>query len=146
MLSKPKAFVRRWIINTVAVLIAAHIVSPGIRYDRFGDLVVASLLLGLLNAFVRPLLLLLSLPLLVVTLGLFTLVINAGLLCFVGWLVPGFHVNSFAAAFLGALIISLVSLSLNTLFGRRTAPIEYQRPNPRRRGPPRDGQGPVIDV
>ena len=141
-------FGKRWIISTVAVLVAAKIV-PGINYDRWDDLVVAALVLGILNSVLRPLILLLSLPLLVLTLGLFTLVINAGMLYLVHLLLPGFHVVGFWNAFFGALIISIVSLFLNTVTGSGRARLTVRRG---RRPPPRapddqgDGQGPVIDV
>lgn len=141
-----KEFLQRWVVNTLAVLVATYVVSRGIRYDKPLDLVVASLVLGLLNAFARPLLLLLSLPLLIFTLGLFTLVINALLLYFVGALIPGFHVDTFGAAFWGALVISLVSLALNALTGSGGVRFKYHRhrPPPPRNRPP--GNGPVIDV
>jgi putative membrane protein len=100
-----KEFLQRWLITTVAVLVAAHIV-PGIEYTNVTDLFVASLLLGVLNAIARPILMLLSLPLVILSLGLFLLVINAGLLYFVGWVVKGFNVAGFWSAFFGALIIS----------------------------------------
>ena len=87
---------------------------------------------------------LLSLPLLLVTLGLFTFVINATLLYFVGWLVKSFHVATFGAAFWGGVVISLVSLPLNLLTGTGNARLQVRRGPP----PPRkdDGDGPVIDV
>jgi putative membrane protein len=140
-----KQFLQRWAINTVAVLVATHVVG-GIHYDTAIGLLVATLLLGILNAFVRPLLMALSLPLLVFTLGLFTLVINAALLYFVGSLVKTFHVETFWDALLGALIISLISMVLGTLTGVGGSRIEVRRG---RRPPPRgpgDGDGPVIDV
>src|SRR5206468_8792481 len=83
MSPKLKKFVQSWVINTLAVAVAAFIV-PGIHYKSPFDLAIASLLLGILNAFIRPILLLMALPLLVFTLGLFILVINAVLLWFVG--------------------------------------------------------------
>ena len=144
MRTQLKEFVQRWLITTVAVLVATHVVS-GIHYDHWEGLLVATLLLGFLNAFLRPLLMLLSLPLLIVTLGLFTLVINAVLLYFVGQL-KYFHVNSFRAAFWGALVISLVSLVLNSITGTGKSRIEVRRG---KRRPPSDrsgGGGPVIDV
>ena len=84
-------FLQRWVVTTLAVLVAVNVVK-GLGYDNAAALLVASLLLGFLNAFVRPLLLVLSLPLLLYTLGLFMLVINALLLWMVGSLVKGFHV------------------------------------------------------
>ena len=147
-----KTFLQRWAVTTLAVLVAANVV-PGIDYDTTTALLLASLLLGALNAFVRPLLLLLSLPLLVMTLGLFLVFINAALLYLVGSLVKSFHVETFGSAFWGALVISLVSLVFNALFGIRGGHVRIHR------GPPRppgstgrkldrgdDGGGPVIDV
>lgn len=143
MSPKLKRFLQSWIINTLAVLVAAEIV-PGFQCGTFTDLVVASLLLGILNAFLRPVLLLLALPLLIVTLGLFTLVINALLLYFVGFLLrPHFSVDTFWHAFLGALIIGIVSIFLNILTGTGSSRVTV------RRGGPPGGSGPggpVIDV
>jgi putative membrane protein len=139
-----KEFLQRWLINTLAVFIAAEIV-PGIRGDTFATLVVAAFLLGVLNAFLRPLLVILALPLVVVTFGLFFFVINALLLYLVGHVVKGFHVDSFWAAFFGALIITFVTLLLNSLTGTGGARFKIHRgqPPPRRRD---DDDGPVIDV
>jgi len=137
---------KRWIIGTLAVLVASWIV-PGINYDRWHDLLIATLVLGILNSVLRPLLMLLSLPLLILTLGLFTLVINAALLYFVNLLLPGFHVKDFWNALLGALIISLVTLFLNSITGSGNARVEVRRGcRPPPGGPKDDGNGPVIDV
>ena len=138
-----KTFLKRWLVNTVAVLVAAHLVR-GISYESFTGFLIASLVLGVLNAFLRPLLLLLSLPLVFFTLGLFVLVINAFLLYFVGWLVKSFHVDSFGAAFWGALVVSLVSMVFNSLMGVETGQVS-QRPSVDATRPD-DGGGPVIDV
>lgn len=128
------------------MLVAASVVK-GIRYDSVPGLFVASLLLGILNASLRPVLLLLSLPLLIFSMGIFVLVINAGLLYLVGQLVKTFHVDGFWPAFWGALIISVISMFANALFGlnpkRVQAPPGSRPPPPPRPG---DGQGPVIDV
>jgi putative membrane protein len=141
-----KEFLKRWAITAVAVLVAANVV-PGIKCDTWPGLIVATLLLGFLNAFLRPLLMILSLPLLIVTLGFFTLIINATLLYFVGQLVKTFHVASFGAAFWGGLVISLVSMPLNLLTGTGSARLEVRRGKPsgddKRSG---GGDGPVIDV
>ncbi len=109
------AFVIRWLVTTIAVLVAAHLV-PGIGYDGWGALLGASLLLGIINAFVRPILLLLSLPFIIVTMGLFIFVINALLLLLVSKIVPAFHVAGFWSAFFGAIIISLASWILSSFF------------------------------
>ena len=108
-------FVFRWFITTFAVFVAAPIV--GINYgDRIGCLLAASLLLGIVNAFIRPILLLLSLPLILLTLGVFILIINALMLKFVGEILPCFEVPGFWRAFFGAIIISIVSWLLSALF------------------------------
>lgn len=108
-------FVFRWIITTVAVMITPAFVG-GIRYDTAGALVGAALLLGILNAFVRPVLLILSAPLILVTLGFFILVINALMLYWVPSMVIGFHVDGFASAFWGAIIIGIISWLLSAFF------------------------------
>jgi putative membrane protein len=109
------AFVIRWLVTTIAVLVAAHSI-PGISYDGWGTLLGASLLLGIINAFVRPVLLLLSLPFIIVTMGLFIFVINALLLLLVSKIVPAFQVAGFWSAFFGAIIISLISWILSSFF------------------------------
>jgi putative membrane protein len=150
MQPKPRQFLRflqSWVINTVAVLVAVMILHNGISYDdKMANLLVASLLLGILNAFVRPILMLIALPLLIFTLGLFTFVINALLLYLVGALLqPHFQVKSFGYAFLGALIISFISITLNILTGNTKARISIQRrPPPARKSD--DDDKPVIDV
>lgn len=140
------SFLKRWLITAVAVALAAQMV-PGIVCTTPMGLILAALLLGLLNAFVRPVMLLLSLPLLIFTLGLFILVINALLLYAVGHLLKDFHVESFAAAFWGSLIISIISLVLNSLINRNGSVLEIRRGKaPARRPPDDQGNGPVIDV
>jgi putative membrane protein len=139
-----KKFLQSWLINTLAVLVAVYLVK-GIHYEKPIDLAVATLLLGILNAVLRPILLLVALPLLIFTLGLFTLVINALVLYFVGNLLrPEFRVDTFWAAFWGALVISIVSLILNVLTGTGNARVRIERRRPPTRGP--GGKGPVIDV
>ena len=138
-------FLQSWLINTLAVALAVLILRGHISYKEPKDLVFAALLLGILNAFVRPILMLIALPLLIFTLGLFTLVINALLLCLVGVLLkPHFQVDTFGYAFAGAAIISIVSLALNVLTGNARVSVQRRRPP----GPPKNtgGGGPVIDV
>ncbi len=142
-----KRFIQSWLTNTLAVLVAVYVL-PGLRFtdNNVWTPFVVSLVLGILNAFIRPIVMLLALPLLIVTLGLFTLVINALLLYFVAWLLSQhFQVDNFGSAFLGALIISIVSMLLNLLTGTNRARVQVGR----RRQPPRSngpGGGPVIDV
>lgn len=132
----------RWLLLTLSVWVATFIV-PGIGYDDWQSLVVAALVLGILNSVLRPLLILLSLPFVVVTFGLFLVVINAFLLVLTGYLVKGFHVASFWSALGAAVIISVVSLVLNRN-GRRARTGGTVHGHGRRGPPP--GKGPVIDV
>lgn len=109
------AFLIRWMVTTVAVFVAEKLL-PGIRCESVGALLGASLLLGIINAFVRPVLMLLSLPFIIVTMGLFIFVVNALLLMFVSRMIPAFHVESFWSAFFGAIIIGVVSWILSSFF------------------------------
>ena len=136
-------FLQRWLIYIVAVFTATYIV-PGIHTDDRTSLIVGTFVLSVLNTFLRPLLMLLSLPIMILTLGLFTLVINALLLHFVGSLVKGFHVDTFWAAFWGALVIGIVSLVLHVLTGSGGARVQVHRGNPP--NPPGGDGGPIIDV
>ena len=142
-----KKFIQSWAVNTLAVLVAVYMV-PGIRFkdESLWTPFVTSLVLGILNAFIRPILMLFALPLLIFTLGLFRLVINALLLYFVSFLLGRyFVVDNFWAAFLGALVISIVSVLLNFVIGGRGSRVHVER----RRPPPDPGPGgggPVIDV
>jgi putative membrane protein len=112
------------------------------------SLLAASFFLGLLNAFLRPVLMFLALPLLIATLGLFTLVINALLLLLVSTLVGGFRVAGFWPAVKGSILISIVSLAANIMLGRtRRIPSQPKPPSrPPQAPPPDTGSGPVIDV
>src|SRR5438067_13919708 len=97
------------LVITALGLWAAATVVPGVRIDGWGNLVVAALLLGLVNAVIRPIILILTLPLTVLTLGLFILVVNGISLALVAWLVSGFHVAGLWSATLGAIIVRLTS-------------------------------------
>ena len=108
-------FVIRWFITTVAVMVAASLLS-GIRYDNAGALIGAALLLGILNAFVRPVLLILGAPLILLTLGFFILIVNGLMLYWVPSVVGGFHVDGFSSAFWGAIWIGIVSWLLSAFF------------------------------
>ena len=108
-------FIIRWGITTIAVMVASALIH-GIRYDSIGSLIAAALLLGILNAFIRPILLILSAPIILVTLGFFILVINAFMLMAVPHLLTGFHVDTFGSAFWGAIVVSIVSWLLSAFF------------------------------
>ena len=135
----------RWVVLTVAVWAAAGIV-PGVSYADPQSLLIAALVLGLLNVFVKPLLQLLSLPFIVASFGFFLLVINALLLKLTAWLVPGFHVAGFWPAVGGSLVISLMSFLLGYPRHRRKIVVDRDDPfaAPQRCPPP--GKGPIIDV
>jgi putative membrane protein len=144
-----KEFLQRWLINTAAVLVASYLLKGGIHYQRPVDLIAAALLLGILNAFLKPLLVRVGILFVILSLGLFILVINGVLLYLVGWLLrPGFEVASFKDAFWGGLVISIVTILLNVLTGTSGARVKVQRGNPRPPPPqnPPDGGGPIIDV
>jgi putative membrane protein len=101
-------FVLRLIVNAAALWVAAQLV-PGIVVTGFTPLLLAALVLGLINAVVRPVLLVLTLPLTLMTLGLFIFILNAFCLWLTSRIVSGFVVQGFAAALLGALVVSIVS-------------------------------------
>jgi len=139
-----RAFLQRWLVTAAGVLVASQIV-PGISAQSFPGLLAASLLLGVFNAFLRPIMLILSLPLLIVTLGLFTFVVNAVLLLLVGSLVKSFYVAGFWSAFWGGVVISIVSFVANGVIGKPAKRPAASEPSPPDRKPP-PGQGPIIDV
>jgi putative membrane protein len=99
----------RWLINTLALFIVVNIV-PGFGYRSIVTLAIAAAVLGLLNAIVRPILFVLTLPLTIVTLGLFLIVLNAIMLEITAWFVPGFRIAGFGAALIGALVLGIISL------------------------------------
>jgi putative membrane protein len=111
-------FLLRLILNGVAVFVAAHVV-PGITVQGPVAALIAGAILGVVNALVRPLLILLTLPFTLVTLGLFLFVVNAICLGLVAWLVPGLALSGFLAALVGAIVISLVSWMLTALIDEK---------------------------
>jgi len=105
-------FVIRWLINIVALWFTSWIIK-GIDVSGIVPLFVASLVLGILNAILRPVVLFLTLPINFLTLGLFTFVVNALMLWITSQVVSGFYVSGFWAAFIGAVLLSIVSTILN---------------------------------
>jgi putative membrane protein len=97
-----------WVINALSLLAVAYLL-PTVSVASFYTALITALVLGLLNTLIRPLLVLVTLPITILTLGLFTLVINALLFWFVASFVEGFHVAGFWSAFLGALAYSVIS-------------------------------------
>jgi putative membrane protein len=104
-----------WVLNSFALFFVMKLV-PGIQIDHFRDLLLATLVLGLLNAFLRPIVLFFTLPVTILTLGLFTLVINGAMFYLASSLVEGFRVTGFGTAFVAALLFSMFSFTLNVLF------------------------------
>jgi len=106
--------VLRWLTLTAAILLTAYLMG-GIHVTSFFSALGAAAILGILNAFFRPIALLITLPINVLTLGLFTFIINAVMLKMASGVIGGFHVEGFWTAVFGALLISLISFALNTL-------------------------------
>ena len=101
--------IARWILNAAALLLVAYL-YPGVTVESFFAAMIAALVLGLVNAHVRPLLILLTRPVTVLTLGLFLFVLNALLFWFVAEIVQGFRVTGFMAALIGSVLYSLITL------------------------------------
>ena len=116
MLANLTPFLLHWAITAFGLWVASH-VFKGLRFGSTSALVVAALLLGLANAVVRPLLVVLTLPLTLLTFGLFLLVINALVLMLVARLVRGFHLDGFWTAFWASIFMSLLSVVLGLVLG-----------------------------
>ena len=108
----------RWLIITVAILLSSFLI-PGISVNALSSALLAAGLLGIINVFIKPILMILTLPLTIITLGLFSFIINAFLLKLVDYFVAGFKVEGFWAALLGALVISFVNWFANRFIVRR---------------------------
>lgn len=107
-----------WIL-TAAILMLVDAMMPGIAISGFGTALLAAFVMGLVNFFIRPLLALLTLPLNLLTLGLFSFIINAFMFALVAWLVPGFEVNNFLSALVGSLLLALMTSILGMFSGER---------------------------
>lgn len=105
----------KWVLNCVALFLVMKIV-PGIEIDQFQALIIGALAIGLLNTFLRPIIVLFTLPVNLLTLGLFTLVINGFMFYLAANLVTGFRVAGFGTAFMAAFLFSIASFVLNLLF------------------------------
>lgn len=109
-----------WILNAVALWLVTVLV-PGVTVEDPLHAFLAAIVLGLVNALVKPILVILTLPITILTLGLFLLVINALLFWGVGSLLPGFHVNGFWWGMLGALVYSILTWALSSLLPRKSS-------------------------
>lgn len=102
------------VINAVAFLATAYVV-PGFRVDNFTAALLAAVVLGVVNTFIKPILSFVTLPLTVITLGLFAFVVNAIVLFIVAWIVPGLEIEGWLPAILGAIVLSVVSTILSSV-------------------------------
>ena len=121
-----KGFLFRLVITGLG-LWAAETIVPGVRIDGWGNLVVAALLLGIVNAVIRPIILILTLPLTVLTLGLFILVVNGFSVALVAWLMPGFSLSGLGAAILGSIVVGLTSWLASAFVGGSGRIERYRR-------------------
>jgi putative membrane protein len=115
MLNNLMPFLVHWAITGLSLWVASHIFR-GLAFDSTSSLVVSALLLGFANAIVKPILIMLTLPLTLLTFGLFLLVINALVLLLVAWVVRGFRISGFWTAFFASIFISLLSIVIGSLF------------------------------
>jgi putative membrane protein len=120
-----RSFLTHWLFTGIALAVTTHFI-PGIAVSSTAALVFGALVLGLVNATVRPVLTLLTLPITVLTIGVFYLIVNGAAFALAAGLVPGFTVASFGAAVGGALVVSIVSFLLNWLLTPRPAPDEQR--------------------
>jgi len=109
-------YIVRWVLLALSLLLVAWIV-PGIQVNGFFAALIAALVIGIVNVLIRPILLAITLPINVLTLGLFTFVVNALLLWLVGAIVPGFLVAGFVPALLGSVLLSILSVIINWASG-----------------------------
>jgi putative membrane protein len=111
-----RGFFIRMLISALSLWLASAIV-PGMHIHGFGSILLSALLLGIVNAFFRPLVIFLTLPFTILTLGLFLFVVNAAMLGLVAWLLPGFTIATFWSALLGSLVVSIVGTILSWMIG-----------------------------
>ena len=104
----------RWVGFALVIMFIAWVV-PGISVANFLTAMIAAAVIALINVFIKPALILVTLPINIVTLGLFTLIINALLFMFAGFIAPGFEIDNFLSAFIGALLLSILSIGLNSI-------------------------------
>jgi putative membrane protein len=121
-------FLVHWAITALSLWLAS-LVFKGLKFESAGALIISALLLGLANALVKPLLIILTLPLTLVTFGLFILVINALMILLVAWIVKGFKVSGFWTAFFAAIFISLLSILIGSLVSEGDPRTEIRMPN-----------------
>ena len=104
----------RWLLYALLIIFVSWLV-PGIEVDNFLSAMFVCIILALVNAFIKPFVQIITLPVMILTLGLFSLVINALMFMLAGWITPGFEVEGFLSALLGSLLLSLFSLAVNKI-------------------------------
>jgi putative membrane protein len=109
-----------WVLTAVVLLIVDALL-PGILISGFGTALIAALVMGLVNFFIRPILSILTLPLNLLTLGLFSFIVNALMFALVAWMVPGFEVNGFFNALIGSLLLSIMTSILSMVLPGRSS-------------------------
>lgn len=108
-------FLINWLLSTAAIIITAYLLS-GATISGLGTALIVALVLGILNTFIRPILLILTLPVNILTLGLFTFIINAIIIYIVAGIVPGFRVKGFGNALLFAVVLAVINLIIFAIF------------------------------
>ena len=136
-------FLIKWIINIFSLFVVIHIIA-GVSIDSWGSIVVSALVLGLLNAFLRPVIFALTLPFSVATLGFFTLIINGSMFYLASKFVKGFIVAGFWSAFWASILFSIISFILSIIFAPKTNFV-YNGSGPEPRAEPKRYDD-VIDV
>ncbi len=114
-----KLFFLRWLSNSIALMLTAFLIPKGLWFSSWHACLAGALVLGLLNAFVRPVLLFLTLPLNILTLGLFTIFLNAAIFFSVGYIIEGVVILNYPWAIVGSLLFSVFSTALSWLFHER---------------------------
>jgi len=104
----------RWVAYALAIIFVSWVI-PGISVENFLSAMFVCIIIALINTFIKPLVQIISLPLTILTMGLFALVINALLLMLAGYLAPGFEVDGFLSALLGSILLSLFSIAINKI-------------------------------
>lgn len=128
MLENLMPFLLHWGITALSLWVASHIFR-GLKFDDASSLIVSALLLGFANAIIKPLLIVLTLPLTLLTFGLFVLVINALMILLVAWLVKGFKVSSFWTAFFASMFISVLSIVIGSFVNGGSSATNIQMPH-----------------
>jgi putative membrane protein len=137
---------KQWVVIAAGVATASFL-SDGIHFESASNLILAVLFISLLNVFLKPILLLFGLPFIMMTLGLGILFINALIFALAGYLVPGFHVLGFGAAFWGAFIVSLTTLFVNVMLSRPKITVKKSQSRaPRAAGGAKEYRGKLDDV